>query len=280
MRILRWVLLVLVGLYVLIEVAACSFQERFIYFPDPTLAVLPEASPYQEIHVETPDGERLLAWTMDAAPGCPTMLFFHGNGGHIERDPWRYERLREAGVGMLALSWRGYAGSTGTPSQDGLYMDAQAAYDTLIASGLAPENIVVHGFSLGTGPATRLAAENPAGALVLEAPYYSILRIAQRKAPIFPVGLGFRNGFRSDRYIGDVAAPVLIVHGSADSVIPAADSADLAALAPENTTRIVFEGSEHATLVRDGLYERAVWPFLSALYPDCPLAPSDEVSTP
>ena len=80
MRILRWVLLVLVGLYVLIEVAACSFQERFIYFPDPTLAVLPEASPYQEIHVETPDGERLLAWTMDAAPGCPTMLFFHGNG--------------------------------------------------------------------------------------------------------------------------------------------------------------------------------------------------------
>lgn len=280
MRILRWVLLILVGIYVLIEAAACSFQERFIYFPDPTLAALPEGSPYEELLIETPDGETLLAWTLEAAPGCPTILFFHGNGGHLERDPGRYERLREAGVGMLALSWRGYAGSTGTPSQDGLYTDAQAAYDTLIASGLAPENIVVQGFSLGTGPATKLAAENPAGALVLEAPYYSILRIAQRKAPIFPVGIGFRNGFRSDRYIGDVTEPILIVHGSADSVIPVEDSADLADLAPVGVARIVFKGSEHSTLVRDGLYEDAVWPFLVSIYPDCPFAPSDEVSTP
>lgn len=280
MRILRWLLLIAIGVYILVELAACSFQERFIYFPDPTPAVLPDGSPFEEIRIETPDGESLLAWTMAAAPGCPTMLLLHGNGGHLDRDVPQYMRLHEAGVGLLALSWRGYAGSTGKPSEDGLYTDAQAAYDTLIAEGLAPENIIVHGFSLGTGPATKLSAENAVGALVLEAPYYSILRIAERSAPIFPVSLGFRNGFHSHRYIGEVTAPILIAHGTADRTIPAGDSADLAALAPEGTTRILFEGSGHNTLVPDGLYEQAVWPFLSPIYPDCFFATSDEVSTP
>ncbi len=269
---------VLIGAYLVFGLGIYLFQDGAIYYADPDRVEVKSSWPINEIKIETADGETLVGWYMAAQLGCPTMLMFHGNAGHVGKAGWQYGRIHEAGVGMLAVSWRGYAGSTGKPSEAGLYADAQASYDALREMGVTPDQIVIHGFSLGSSPATLIASRNPSTALILEAPFFSAVRMARERLPIYPTGLMLRHKYPTNQYIGDVDAPLLIVHGSADSVIPAKHSEDLATLAKAPVKRIVFDGSDHNTLVRDGLYADAAWPFLKPLYPDCPFTVSEEVT--
>jgi fermentation-respiration switch protein FrsA (DUF1100 family) len=249
-----------------------AFQDSIVYQNSANRAVPPAELPITEVEIPTSDGETLIGWRMDAAENCPTFLLFHGNAGHLELGFWQYRRIANAGAGMLAVSWRGYAGSTGSPSETGLYEDAEAGLAYLEAEGLAGEQIVIHGFSLGSAPAIRVAGRHDVAALILEAPYFSIERLARERLSVLPVSWLLRDRYRSNEMIGDVTEPILIVHGDADSVIPARHSEDLAALAQAPTERIVFAGSDHNTLVRDGLYEQAIWPYLGQLYPNCPFA--------
>lgn len=256
-------------IYILALTAACALQEKILYHPDPTPAVVPDGSPIEAVTLKTEDGESIIAWSMPAQENCPTMLMFHGNGGHLQRGLWQFRKLYDAGVGMFAVSWRGYAGSSGVPSEAGLFADSEAAYAHLSKSGMSEDQIVIHGYSLGSGPATRLAALHESRALILQAPYYSMLDLVERKAPFLPVSWIFRHPYRSDLYIPDVTEPILIAHGGEDTLIPPSQSARLANLATAPTQRIVIEGSAHNTLLRDGLYEDAIWPFLKPLYPEC-----------
>ncbi|MEL6692494.1 MAG: alpha/beta hydrolase [Pseudomonadota bacterium] len=266
----------LVAAYVLLLGSAFAFQDRLVYFPDRTPASVPEGLPAEVVTLNTKDNETIVAWFLEAAPNCPTLLKFHGNAGHIGKESWVFHRLHAAGVGMLAVSWRGYAGSTGKPSQAGLFADSDAAYAYLRARDVSPDQIVISGFSLGTGPATRLAALQDAAALLLEAPYFSALKLAEDKAPFLPVSLVFRHPYRSDKFIPTVDEPILIVHGGSDTIIPAEHSEALVALAQSPATRIVLPRSSHNSLVSDGMYESAVWPFLSSLFPDCAFGANHE----
>src|SRR5262249_33104414 len=126
-------------------------------------------------HIRTEDGETLVGWylppkTTNGARG-PVFLFFDGNAGRPDVWEHRYRHIEEGGGGFLYLSYRGFSGSTGAPNEAGLYVDARAGYDWLIALGYTASDIVIDGYSLGAGPAAHLAAERPARALVLEAPY-------------------------------------------------------------------------------------------------------------
>lgn len=259
---LVWAGLALMGLYLAALLAFTLFQDRLIYFP-PTERSAPGEPYISEVEVSTSDHETLLAWYSPAAAGCPTVLFLDGNAGAPGIQSGRWRRLHEHGVGFLGLAWRGYAGSTGRPGEAGFHRDAEAGYDWLRDENIDADDIVVHGFSIGSGPATRLAAEHETGALILEAPYYSMLDLMQRKLPLLPVGLVLRSRFRSDTWIGQVEAPVLILHGEADRLIPPAQSARLYQAAGPRRARILMPGSDHATLARDGLYDH-VWPFLRA----------------
>lgn len=174
----------------------------------------------ERIALATPDGETLVLWTSPAHPDRPTVLFLHGNGGEIADRADRLAFYRSRGFGVAFLSWRGYGGSTGSPSEIGLLTDAKAAYDHLRAQGVEPDRIVLVGESLGTGPAVQLAAANLVGALVLEAPYSAAVDIARAAYPWLPVGLLMKDQFRSRDHIGAVRAPILILHGEADRVIP------------------------------------------------------------
>lgn len=174
----------------------------------------------QRIALVTPDGETLVLWTSPARADRPTVLFLHGNGGEIADRADRLAFYRSRGFGVAFLSWRGYGGSTGSPSETGLLTDAKAAYDHLRAQGVEPDRIVLVGESLGTGPAVQLAAANPVGALVLEAPYSAAVDIARAAYPWLPVGVLMKDQFRSRDHIGAVRAPILILHGEADRVIP------------------------------------------------------------
>ncbi|MCB1505760.1 MAG: alpha/beta hydrolase [Hyphomicrobiaceae bacterium] len=216
----------------------------------------------ERVKITTPDGEQLAGWYLAPRQGQPVFLFLHGKGGGLERKSWRWKRIREHGAGVLAISYRGYPGSTGTPSEAGLMIDGRAAYDWLRGKGHAASDIVLHGLSLGTGVAVKLAAEVQAKALILEAPYTAVVDVAAERYPWLPVRLLMHDQFLTRERIGKIAVPVLIAHGTRDTVIPFEQGERLFALAPEPKVMARMEGSDHSTLTRDGIYEKHIWPFL------------------
>ena len=239
-----------------------AIQDRMLFHPQ-TEQVAPTLPYIQAIEIETEDRERLVAWYSKAEPGCPTLLHFHGNGSRIDLDRRRFSRLNAQGVGFLAVSWRGYAGSTGKPSEAGFHKDATAAWAWLANKGLPANDVIIHGFSIGSGPATKLASEVDEGLVILEAPFFSMLDLISKKARLVPVGLLLKHKFRSDRYAASLGSPVIMVHGTVDQIIPIEQSKRLFELANEPKAHHAIEGGDHNTLVRDGLYD-AVWPFIAA----------------
>ena len=176
----RWTRRFLVSLGVVAAFSSMAFagslslERSFLYHPQPRGAGPDAASGIEVVEIATADGERLVGWWLPPKDGKPVILFFHGNASTLEGDVGRWRRIAGQGAGFLAIAYRGYGGSTGTPTEKGLYQDSLAAYGWL-AKRASADNIVIHGFSLGSGVAVRLASETPARALVLEAPFTSIV---------------------------------------------------------------------------------------------------------
>lgn len=243
MQAARWVaamiLLALGGAALILALGAglWAVQDHLIYFPD----TAPPPSPIslgltrvEERRLVTQDGLDILAWRLHAAsPGAPVVLYLHGNGGSLLHRAARVQRFQQQGWGALFVQWRGYGGNPGRPDEAGLAHDALAGLRSLRAEGVSAARIAVWGESLGTGLAIRLAAEHPGeiGALVLESPYTSLLDLARRHYPILPAGLLLRDHFDSAARIGAVGAPMLMLLGGADTLIPPGMSRDLASRA-------------------------------------------------
>ncbi|MFN6925313.1 MAG: alpha/beta hydrolase [Tabrizicola sp.] len=196
----------------------------------------------------TPDGEAVVLWFAPPAPGRPAILFLHGNAGSIADRADRLAFYRARGYGTAFLSYRGYGGSSGTPSETGLALDALTAYRFLRDRGIAADRIVLVGKSLGTGVAVPLAARQPVGAVVLEAPFTAAVDIAALAYPWVPVRLLMRDPFRSRARIGDLRAPLLVVHGERDAVIPFANGRALFDLAPQPKTFLSLGPVGHEAL--------------------------------
>jgi uncharacterized protein len=260
MKALRLASLVLLVVVVLPIAGLAGCQRSLLYFPRHEI-VAPEQPGIEVVHIDTEDGERLIAWYLPPPEGAPIFLFFDGNGGRPEVWGRRWSLIAEGGAGFLAVYYRGYSGSTGRPTEAGLHADARAGYDWLIAHDYEPRDIVIHGLSLGSGVAVKLASERPARALILEAPYSAAVDVASKRFPYLPVSLIMQDQFRSRDWIRDVHMPVLIAHGDADTVIPFEQGERLFALANEPKTFVRMRGSDHVTLPRDGLYDY-IWPFL------------------
>jgi fermentation-respiration switch protein FrsA (DUF1100 family) len=247
MAILKWSATVLILGYVGL-VAAVYLMQRAIMYPAPqtgrtapAAAGFPEA---QEIVLDTADGEKAIAWHVPPRGGKPVVIFFHGNGEVLAWRVPRFLGIVEDGTGLIALSFRGYAGSTGSPSEAGLIADAEAAY-RFAASHYAPARIVPWGYSLGSGVAVAIAATHPVGGLILEAPYTSTVDITVAAFPFLPVRWLLRDRFHSDRRIGNVRTPLLIMHGGRDRVIPIRFGERLFALANEPKTMVRFDEADH-----------------------------------
>jgi uncharacterized protein len=204
--------------------------------------------PQAEEHVlTTSDGEKVIVWHVPAKPGRPVVLYFHGNGDFLAGFFGRFRDIIADGVGVVALSYRGYFGSSGWPSEQGLLQDAAASY-VFTTERYSADRIVVWGFSLGTGVAVALAAEQPIGKLILEAPYTSIADVAAAAFPIFPVRLAMKDPFYSDRRIARVRVPLLMMHGARDPTIPVASGERLFVLANEPKKFVRFDRGGHNDL--------------------------------
>ncbi len=223
MRYLKMAAIALVALYLVTIAVLCTFQRNLMYFPDGEPRVGPSfftLDGVQEVLLTTADNLELAAWYAPAPPNRPTVLLFHGNGGSLSRERHRLKRFKDAEMGVLLLAYRGYSGNAGVPNEQGLYSDARAALDWLHVNGVAASSIVLYGISLGSGVATKMAAEREVGAVILEAPYTSTVDIAAFRFPIVPVTWLLEDRFESLARIKMVDEPLLVMHGDRDFVIP------------------------------------------------------------
>jgi pimeloyl-ACP methyl ester carboxylesterase len=223
-------------------------QRRLIYFPDTAVpspaSVLPRA---QEITLRTEDGLALGAWHVSPTRGdCGiTVLVMPGNGGSRELRAPLARRLAAKGFAVLLLDYRGYGGNPGSPSENGLISDARAARAYLVDHGVAPERLIYFGESLGAAVATRLAAEQPPGALVLRSPFTDLAAVGARHYPMLPVRLLLRDRFPVTALISQVRVPTAVVYGSADAIVPPEQSAAVAAAAAGPVRVVEMVGADH-----------------------------------
>lgn len=185
------------------------------------------------VTIRTADGVALYAWHTPA-DGDGLVIYFHGNASSPVDASRLRPHLAPRGHAILAPTYRGYPPSEGRPSEAGLIEDARAVWRYAVEElGHDPSRIVLHGRSLGGGVATALAAEVSPRALVLEGTFASVSEVAASRYPMYPVGLLMRHPFDSLARAPRVRAPVLLVHGDADEVVPVAHGRRLAAAFPD-----------------------------------------------
>ncbi|PVB63231.1 alpha/beta hydrolase [Labrenzia sp. 011] len=230
-------------------------QRSFVFVPSGTLAD-PAEKGLEEVTVETvamADGTPVTVWRAEPArDGAPTVLYFHGNSGNVSTRWARFRQILDSGFGLYAPAYRGYAGSGGSPSEAAFISDGLEHFDRLSASRTP---IVLHGESLGTGVATAVAAQRPQAELVvLEAPYTALVDLALESYPWLPVNLLMKDPMPSRERIGAVAAPVLIVHGTADGLISVEHGRELFERATDPRQIVILEGAGHGNLWDNGLW--------------------------
>ena len=259
MSVLKWIVIVAALVY-LGALSALFFAQRAFIFPIPSTArISPRSAGFSqaEEHVLTAsDGERVIAWHVAPGSGHHVVIYFPGNGDTLAGLVGRFRDITSDGTGLVALSYRGYAGSSGQPSEAGILQDAAAAY-AFTAALYPASRIVPWGFSLGSGVAVALAADHPVGGLILEAPYTSIADIAATAFRLFPVRYLLKDRFRSDQRIARARAPLLIMHGGRDSTISISFGEALFALANERKQFVRFPEGGHNDLDAFGAIETA-----------------------
>jgi fermentation-respiration switch protein FrsA (DUF1100 family) len=251
-----WIKLALgaAAVYGVVGLAAYLGQRKLMYFPDrartPPAAV--GLAGVEERVLETPDGERVVAWYGRARPGRPTLLYFHGNGGSLAIRAPRIARFMDEGWGVYMMTYRGYGGSSGSPSEVANVADARLAYAALVQEGVPPKSVVVYGESLGSAIAVRIAAEQPVAGVILDAPYTSIVDLAAQVYPFLPVRLLLIDRYETTRYIASIKAPLLILHGARDGVVPVVMGREVARLAQAPKRLVIFPNGGHSDLYING----------------------------
>jgi len=190
-------------------VGVMYFTQRSLMYVTDTARIYPAAvglAQAEEITLTASDGERLITWHLPPRSGRPVILYFQGNGGTLSHRAARFAQLVQNGFGVVAVSYRGFGGSTGSPTESGFLLDAEAAY-TFCTDHYDAERIVIWGESLGTGVAVALASKHLVGRLILEAPFTSAVDVAALTYPFIPVSFLMKDQFRSDARIGGVTVP-------------------------------------------------------------------------
>ena len=212
------------------------------------------------------DGTKLIAWYQPARGTKPTLLYFTGNSGNVANRAGKIRTIAADGYGVFMLNYRRYGGSEGRPNETRITADAVSAYDYLRGLGVAPHDIVAYGESLGTAVATRLALQRHIEALVLEAPFTSIVDVGRLMWKGFPLSLIMADQYRTIDRIGEVKAPLCIVHGGRDAIIPLGLARQVFHAAAEPKSMVVVPQAGHNDLFDRGAWDK-VRGFLGALRP-------------
>ena len=219
-------ILSIVGLVVLIYLTITSVlyysQRSLLYHPTENNYSGDQLTvPIDKVRIKTDDNIELLSWYHDKdIQNYKTILFLHGNAGSLENRIHKINHFNEMEINFLIISWRGFSGNEGKPTEEGLYKDAKSAVKWLINKGVKKENIIIYGESLGTGVATEISQNESFAGIILESPFTSMVAAGKSKYPIFPIGLLLKDKYESDKKIKNIKSPVLVMHGEADTIVP------------------------------------------------------------
>jgi hypothetical protein len=221
-----WTLLAALAVgYAALLVFVFVFQSRLVYFPN--VGREQSATPrdagldYEEVWLDTRDGEKLHGWFVPVPQARGMVLMFHGNAGNISHRIEYLAMLARLGYSSLIIDYRGYGRSSGTPSEKGTYIDADTAWSYLTATrGIDPQRVAVLGESLGGGVAAWLACERGPAALVLASTFTSAVDLGAEAYPFLPVRLLSRFRYDTRACLHQLQIPVLIAHSPQDEIIP------------------------------------------------------------
>lgn len=226
------------------------FEEQFIFFPtqypDGFYDSIPGNLTVKDCWFETEDGLKLHAWYIKANQANGVLLISHGNAGNLSHRLDLMSRLYRHGFSVFMYDYRGYGRSEGSPSEEGVYLDGRAAYDHLTrVEGVDPSRIILFGSSLGGAVAVDLATQREAAGLILEATFSSGKELAQTLYPFLPVKLLMKSEYDSIGKIREIRIPLLVIHGSRDSIVPIELARDLYDAANEPKRFYVIENADH-----------------------------------
>ena len=245
-RLIFWILFV-AGLA--IYVFGGFLERRLLFFPFKTLEGSPSdlALKFEDVTLKTSDGVTLHAWFVPHVKARATLILSHGNAGNISHRLGNLRLLHDkVKSNVFAVDYRGYGRSEGSPSEQGTYRDAEGALRHLRArQEIDPKNVVIFGQSLGAAVAAELASRETCLALILEAPFVSVREMARVALPWLPIGPLIRTRYEVIETIKAVKAPILILHGDRDEVVPFDHGKRVFAAAPEPKEFYTIAGSHH-----------------------------------
>jgi uncharacterized protein len=258
-RLLRTSVTTVVAVFAIAIPLFMIFEDRLIYFPTKG-GVGP--SPGEEVWLTAADGVKIHGWYLPHPQARATILHLHGNAGNLEDRRDLVRNLRDLSVNVMAIDYRGYGKSEGSPNEQGLYKDARAAYDWLLTKTTA-DKVVVHGESVGGGPACELAATAPCGALIVQSAFTCAPDMTPRVVPWFPKAL-VRTKFDNREKVARIKIPKLFIHSRKDEIIPfdMAESLFAAAVEPKECEWFSTAGHNDLTISQPKKYYSRLAKFL------------------
>ncbi len=272
MRILISFLTIAVSVYLALTLMLYLFQGRMVFLsnlPGRTLTASPNdiGLDYEDISLTTSDNERLHGWYIPAANSRGVLLFFHGNAGNISHRLESIKIFHELDLDTLIIDYRGYGQSTGEASEQGTYLDAQAAWDYLINNRRIPAHrIIIFGRSLGGAIGAWLGVQNTPAAVIIESSFSSGADMAHRLYPFLPTRLITRLKYPVADYAGRLNCPVLVVHSRHDEIIPFSMGQEIYAAVKQQKKFLELRGDHNnGFLVSQGEYIAALKDFTQAI---------------
>ena len=211
-----------VSIYVVLLIFLYFYQGKLLYHPNVNSYtevdnLIPKI---EKVNIPTSDNLNLLGWFHKKDISKKTILFLHGNAGSLENRIYKLNHFKNLDLNFLIIAWRGFSGSSGKPSEKGLYEDALSAVKWLESNEIYENNIIVYGESLGTAVAVELAQNKNFAGIILESPFTSMIETAKKYYPFFPVKLLLKDKYESINKIRNIHSPILIMHGKQDKIVP------------------------------------------------------------
>ena len=211
----------LILIYFVFTVVVYFFQRKLLYHPfSPQITGKGLIHNFETINFKTSDNFELKGWFHLKNSNKKTILFLHGNAGNLDNRIDKLNFLGNMDINFLIISWRGYSGNPGNPSETGLYKDALGGIEWLNKKGISNDRIILYGESLGTAITTEVAQNENFAGIILEAPFTSMVDMGQKIYPIFPVKFLLKDKYESKNKIKNIKSPILVLHGRKDKIVP------------------------------------------------------------
>jgi hypothetical protein len=257
---------IVLAVYFLITGAMYLKQDNLVYFPSKEIIYTPHDTnlDYKNVAFQTKDGVNIAGWYIPARDDKATVILCHGNGGNISHFLEHVKILSSLGLNVLSFDYRGYGKSDGAPSEEGMYLDAEAAWDYLVNEyGKTPQSIIVIGHSLGGAVATELALRRNPAALIVESSFTSLPALGAKIYPWLPVRLITKYQYDSIEKVGRIFCPKLFIHSPDDDIVPFEEGKDLYKKASQPKEFLQIKGGHNDGLILSGkIYSDGLMKFL------------------